>query len=240
MNTQARAAEHPRDEWIPCLARQHRSPPIKGGPKSTYSSITTHSPEISNGRHIQAIFGSFIVWPKETSVPGMGGHRSGHRNRVLQQDRGYRGRNRGQNEHFFPNVNLWPGTRNMIAQRRSLLMSNSDRLFDCLRCRRSNGNQGDGRWRSFGPTTNCPFAPWAIRSSIIGRLALDPDARRARGRQLLMELVVWVSLSRSTCARRRVTKPSTWPPEFLIAEAYSARRVSAMLMPSPITSRILK
>ena len=44
-------------------------------------------------------------------------------------------------------------------------------------------------------------------------------------------LVVWVSGSLSIRARSLSIRPSTRPPELLIAEAYSERSVSAMEMP---------
>ncbi len=56
-------------------------------------------------------------------------------------------------------------------------------------------------------------------------------ARRARGRQFSVLLVVWVSGSLSIRARNLSTRPSTRPPESLITEAYSERSVSAIEMP---------
>ncbi len=78
-----------------------------------------------------------------------------------------------------------------------------------------------------------PVHPTAIRSkALAGRLAFDRGApRRARGRQFSVLLVVWVSGSLSIRVRNLSIRPSTRPPAFLIAEAYSERSVSAMEMP---------
>jgi hypothetical protein len=61
MKTLTRATEHPQNEWISSPTRQHCHPLINGGTHSPNSSIATHPPEISDGRHIQAIFGRFVI-----------------------------------------------------------------------------------------------------------------------------------------------------------------------------------
>ncbi len=202
MNALTRVAEHPRDEWIPSLTRLRRSPQITGGPNPARSSIATHSPEICDGHHIQAIFGSFFVWPNETEFwYGIEG----------------RGEENGAKRTLLPERQPLAGDQEHDRRAVALFMSGSDRLLDCPRCRRTatrqkanddpSGTQGKAR----SPRERYDPESWAKNYGprIMRRLALDRRARRARGRQLAMELVVWVSPSRSTCARTRATRPST-------------------------------